>query len=160
MKKKLVPLLIGFLSAYGLFAQTVTDDPAVTAKPSFETCVDAGLGYIPKADYKNVTLSGTVNNFYLKRFGATTLLEIDSKNPAFLLGPTYSIKSFLYIFAQMDFFTSRGVFNNGIDGARKDVGLGFYPKPWAAVKLAYSFSAGPRAEIGVRFPIQSKLTEP
>lgn len=118
-----------------------------------QTCIDFGVGYIPDSEYKVVTVSSAVNNLYLKRMGAFIMGELNFKTPAVIIGPTVSINHFSYVFAGMDFFTSRGLASIGFKDARKDFGLGFYIKQLATVKIAYSFNAGPRAEIGLRFPL-------
>jgi hypothetical protein len=124
---------------------------------NFYPCIDVGVGYIADHKYEKFTISTTINNFYLRRFGAFTMIELDWTAPAVVMGPTVSIYDFAYIWGGMDFFTSRGFFaRGGFEHARKDIGIGFYPFRWATVKIAHSFNAGSRVEIGVRIPFKNE----
>lgn len=118
-----------------------------------QTCIDFGIGYIPDKDYKVATVSSAVNNLYLKRLGAFVMAELNFDTPTVIIGPTVSINHFSYVFAGMDFFTSRGLASQTFKESRKDFGVGFYIKQLVTLKIAYSFNAGPRAEIGLRFPL-------
>ena len=154
MKKLAILFLAGILLSFSTTAQQ--DDPG-SAKTGqiLQPCIDFGIGYIPDKEYQVVTISGAVNNWYLKRFGAFVMAEMNFDTPALVVGPTVSINHFSYVFTGIDLFTSRGMFAQSFKEARKDFGVGFYIKQLVTLKIAYSFNAGPRAEIGLRFPLGS-----
>ena len=151
MKTFAILLLSGILFSLSSAAQQNTS--ANNTRQELEPCIDFGVGYIPDKDYKQMTVSTSVNNWYLKRFGAFAMVELNFDSPAVIIGPTVSINHFSYVFTGIDFLTSRGTFNLSFKDARKDFGVGFYIKEWATIKIAYSFSAGPRAEVGIRIPL-------
>ena len=151
MKKIAILLLAGIFSGFFSYAQTA--NAREKEKQPMVTCIDFGIGYIPDKAYQNVTVSVAGNNLLWDRLGAYTMAELDFDALAVVLGPTFSINHFSYVFAGIDFFTSRGLINLNVKEARKDFGIGFYPWKWATVKVCYSFSAGPRAEVGLRFPL-------
>jgi len=152
MKKLAILFLAGIMLSFSTTAQQ--DDPGSTRTSQIlEPCIDFGIGYIPDKEYQVVTISSAVNNWYLKRFGAYAMAEMNFDTPAILIGPTVSINHFSYVYFGIDFLTSRGLFALNFKDSRKDFGVGFYIKELITLKVAYSFNAGPRAEIGLRFPL-------
>ena len=150
MKKLAILLLSGVLI---ISTSLLSSAQSEKTQQELQTCIDFGVGYIPDKEYQKVTVSTAINNLYLKRFGAFTMVELNFYRPAVIIGPTVSINHFSYVFTGMDFFTSRGLASQTFKGSRKDFGVGFYIKQLVTLKIAYSFNAGPRAEIGLRFPL-------
>jgi hypothetical protein len=146
--------MFGIFLTFSTIAQTETPQAAEAIKPALVRYVDFGIGYIPHAEYKKATLSVAANNLFFNRVGVIATTELNFDALAILVGPTVSVTHYLYVFAEMDFITSRGVFaQDGIKGARKDIGIGVHPWPWAVAKVAYSGNSGIRAEVGLRFPL-------
>ena len=154
MKRICLAWMLGLFIALPAFAQPDNSQTPASAKTNLVSYIDFGIGYIPKKEYQKATISVAANNLLWNRVGATAMTELNFDALAFLIGPTVSITHYLYAFAQMDFITSRGVFaQDGIKGARKDIGIGLHPWPWAVAKLGYSGNSGIRAEVGMRFPL-------
>jgi len=157
MKKVLFILAVGLLVSLTSIAQSDSRD-SVVVKKAPSSCIDFGVGFIPKSDYEAFKASVSVNNFVFKRFGLYTSFEANSNKDYFshILGITVSVCSFAYFSAGMDFFTKYGLFKNVGDGNRKEIGVGFYPWKWTTVKVGYSKSVGPSFQIGARFPLGAK----
>jgi hypothetical protein len=154
---------IGILSFLLLFfcqiaiAQSERNGIIYRGEQKFYPCMDVGVGFISDHKYRKFTISSTFNNFYLTRCGVFSMVELDFAAPAVVIGPTISIYDFAYVWGGIDFLTSRGIFaRGGIAHARKDLGIGFYPFRWATIKIAHSFNAGSRIEIGVRIPFNEE----
>jgi len=118
-------------------------------------CVDISGGYIFDHKYEKFTVTTAVNNVFGPRYGAFTMLELDRTAPSVVIGPTVSLTDFAYVWGGIDFISQRGMFaRGGFKYARKDLGIGFYPVRWFTVKIAHSFNAGSRMEIGFRIPLE------
>jgi hypothetical protein len=125
---------------------------------NFYPCIDIGVGFIFDHKYEKFTISSSYNNFIYKRYGMFMMVELNHTNPAIVLGPTITVFDFAYLWGGVDFLTPRGIFQRGgIQYARKDLGIGFYPLKWAVVKIAHSFNAGSRIEVGIRIPQRNEI---
>jgi hypothetical protein len=151
-------LILIMLFTTGLANAQVNKDGLIyRGNQNFVPCMDIGVGYIFDHKYEKITISSSFNNFIYKRYGMFTMVELNPSNPAFVLGPTITIFDFAYIWGGIDLFTARGLFQRGgFRYARKDLGIGFYPWKWAVVKIAHSFNAGSRIEVGFRIPLRNE----
>ena len=153
-KSTILVLLLLLLVSIGTDAQRRNTGLIYRGKQWLIPCVDVCGGYIWDRKYEKFTVSTTLNNIYLERFGAFAVFEMDWAAPALVTGPTVSINDFAYVYGGIDFVTNRGVFaRGGIKHARKDLGIGFYPIRYLTVRICHSFNAGSRAEIGIRLPL-------
>jgi hypothetical protein len=153
-------LILIMLFTFGLANAQVNKDGLIyRGDQNFYPCIDIGAGYLFDHKYEKFTISSSFNNFILKRGGMFVMVELNPPNPAIVLGPTLSIFDFAYVWGGVDFFTARGIFQRGgFKYARKDLGIGFYPWKWAVVKIAHSFSAGSRIEVGIRIPLRNEIS--
>lgn len=151
MKKTflLVVLVAGLAFSNMVSAQTEESE-----KPALVKCIDLGVGYVPKNDIEALRASVALNNIAFKRFGVYTAFENGTGGDYFtnIIGVTGSVTHFMYLYAGVDVFTKYGLIEKG-GGCRKDFGVGINPFSWALVKVGYSNSVGPLAEIGVRIPL-------
>jgi len=116
--------------------------------------IDITAGYVPKAEYKSLKASVSVNNLLLKRVGFYTSVEKATASDYFthIIGVTGTLFKSVYLFGGMDFFTKYGLITNGgFDGTRKELGLGFSPYKFTVVRLGWSSSVGPTFAVGVKF---------
>ncbi|MFA6798595.1 MAG: hypothetical protein WCR39_04805 [Bacteroidales bacterium] len=150
MKKAALILGVALLISWAGRAQTVAPK-SILPSP----CLDVSAGWVFKSS--NQALRGTIsyNNFLFNRLGVFTSVEVGfgSSLSTHIVGITGSITDFLYLFAGADVFTNSGLIKKGI-GARKVIGFGVYPWKWAVMKVGFSLSVGPYAEIGVRIPLE------
>jgi hypothetical protein len=154
MKTKMILLLAVLLIAFSSEAKR-KDGLIYRGKQRLVPCIDIGVGYIWDHKYEKFTVSTMVNNLYSKRLGVFSVVELDMAAPAVMIGPTVTINDYAYVWGGIDIMTSRGVFGrDGFRHARKDLGIGFYPIRWATIKIAHSFNAGSRFEIGIRIPLK------
>ena len=133
------------------FTQQNKKDKTTELNPN----LDITLGYVPKSEINAIKTSFSANNIIFNRFGVYTSIEkgLDSDYFSHTLGITGSILPKVYLWGGLDLFTKRGFFNNGT-GARKELGIGFFPCKRAVIQLGYSSSIGPTFAAGFRIPIR------
>jgi hypothetical protein len=157
MKTFCILILIMLITLGHVDAQVNKNGVIYRGKQQFIPCMDIGIGYIFDHKYEKFTLSSSFNNFIAQRYGMFLVVELNPPAPAIVIGPTITIYDFAYIWGGIDVFTTRGYFQRGgFKHARKDLGIGFFPWKWAVVKLAHSFNAGSRIEVGIRIPLKSE----
>jgi hypothetical protein len=155
MKKSLSIIVLFFLMAGNVFAQ---EEPveAEKAEKIIVPSVNITAGYVFEDPHQAFKATVAVNNILFKRFGTYT--SIEAGDPFFnIYGITASICPNIYVFGGMDLFTDHGLFTiGGLDGTRKEFGIGFIPVSNLIVKGGWSLSVGFTAEVGWRIPLKSQ----
>lgn len=140
--------------AGNVFAQEETLETKKEAK-IFMPSINLSAGYMFEDPNQAFKATVAVNNILFKRFGAYT--SIETIDPfANIWGATASILPNLYVYGGIDLFTDNGVFSkDGLEGTRKEIGIGFIPVSNLLVKGGWSKSVGFTAELGWRIPLRS-----
>ncbi len=112
------------------------------------------VGYVPKASYNAIKGTVSFNSFLFKRVGLYTSLEkgLDNDYMSNIIGGTFSINKYAYLFAGADIFTKYGLLENGLD-CRKEFGIGLIPFSGFIFKTGWSKAVGITLEAGLRIPL-------
>lgn len=121
--------------------------------------IDFALGYAPQSPYHALKGDVSVNNLFLKRFGAYSSFEkgVDSEYYSLIFGLTTYVHQNIYLWYGLGAFTHFDTKNtNDWRSFRKEIGIGINPYKNMLVRAGWSKTVGLTVSIGMRVPIKSK----
>ncbi len=151
MKRNITIILLLFF-AVSIHAQ----EREVHREPVSPSVIFSG-GYLPQSTAQSFKLSATLNDVIIDRIGGYVSVEMNFDSGVFYntYGVTGRIYKNIYLWAGVDLFSSNhGLLDNeGLDGTRKEIGVGYIFHPNIAAKLGYSGNQGVSLQVGWRIPL-------
>lgn len=166
MTKLIVPFIaVIFLFSANVAAQnngnTVKND--TLKAPALCLNTDFAIGYAPKSPYHALKADFSVNNFFLKRFGAYTSLEkgADTQYFSWILGLTTYVHKSVYLWYGLGLFSHYDT-KSGSDwkSYRKETGIGINLYKNLIIRAGWSRTVGTTFTIGYRFLDKQKDKKP